>query len=47
VVSRLNADAQLRVERLKGEQALITEMIKTDGDVGKTANNLRFLWILA
>jgi len=43
VVSRLNADAQLRVERLKGEQALITEMIKTDGDVGKTANNLRFL----
>ena len=43
VVSRLNADGQLRVERLKGEQALITEMIKTGGDDAKTAANLRFL----
>ncbi|UAK24032.1 N-acetylmuramoyl-L-alanine amidase [Sphingomonas nostoxanthinifaciens] len=43
VVSRLNADGQMRVERLKGEQALITEMIKTGGDDAKTAANLSFL----
>lgn len=43
VVSLLNADGLVRVERLKGEQALITEMIKTGGDDAKTAANLRFL----
>lgn len=43
VVSRLNADGQVRLERLKGEQALITEMIRTGGDADKTRANLAFL----
>jgi hypothetical protein len=43
IVSGTNASSQVRLERVKAEQNLIIEAIKTGGDVEKAAANLGFL----